>query len=323
MAGVAALLTFLAVLAALAAAWRSATATQQALRERMGQYLEASPAGGGAAAETRGPELTGWRAFVRNMSRHFVWSGRSQALERKLVQAGLPLKGAEFAVICAGTMVAGGAAMFAAGGGRPMLVLVGVAVGYLVPMLTLRVKAARRVRKFNDQLADALVLVGNSLRTGYSFLQAIEMVSREMAPPIGVEFARVLKEMNLGVTTEEALVNLGERVVSDDLDLVITAVLIQRQVGGNLAEVLDSIAGTIRERIRLKGEVRTLTAQGRASGIIIGALPFALAGFIYVINPKYMMTLFTHPLGLAMVAYALVSMAVGMAMVWKIVNIEY
>jgi tight adherence protein B len=322
-AGVAALLTFLAVLAALAAAWRSATATQQALRERMGQYLEASPAGGGAAAETRGPELTGWRAFVRNMSRHFVWSGRSQALERKLVQAGLPLKGAEFAVICAGTMVAGGAAMFAAGGGRPMLVLVGVAVGYLVPMLTLRVKAARRVRKFNDQLADALVLVGNSLRTGYSFLQAIEMVSREMAPPIGVEFARVLKEMNLGVTTEEALVNLGERVVSDDLDLVITAVLIQRQVGGNLAEVLDSIAGTIRERIRLKGEVRTLTAQGRASGIIIGALPFALAGFIYVINPKYMMTLFTHPLGLAMVAYALVSMAVGMAMVWKIVNIEY
>jgi tight adherence protein B len=322
-AGVAALLTFLAVLAVLAAAWRSATATQQALRERMGQYLEASPAGGGAAAETRGPELTGWRAFVRNMSRHFVWSGRSQALERKLVQAGLPLKGAEFAVICAGTMVAGGAAMFAAGGGRPMLVLVGVAVGYLVPMLTLRVKAARRVRKFNDQLADALVLVGNSLRTGYSFLQAIEMVSREMAPPIGAEFARVLKEMNLGVTTEEALVNLGERVVSDDLDLVITAVLIQRQVGGNLAEVLDSIAGTIRERIRLKGEVRTLTAQGRASGIIIGVLPFALAGFIYVINPKYMMTLFTHPLGLAMVAYALVSMAVGMAMVWKIVNIEY
>jgi tight adherence protein B len=322
-AGVAALLTFLAVLAVLAAAWRSATATQQALRERMGQYLEASPAGGGAAAETRGPELTGWRAFVRNMSHHFVWSGRSQALERKLVQAGLPLKGAEFAVICAGTMVAGGAAMFAAGGGRPMLVLVGVAVGYLVPMLTLRVKAARRVRKFNDQLADALVLVGNSLRTGYSFLQAIEMVSREMAPPIGAEFARVLKEMNLGVTTEEALVNLGERVVSDDLDLVITAVLIQRQVGGNLAEVLDSIAGTIRERIRLKGEVRTLTAQGRASGIIIGVLPFALAGFIYVINPKYMMTLFTHPLGLAMVAYALVSMAVGMAMVWKIVNIEY
>ncbi len=149
------------------------------------------------------------------------------------------------------------------------------------------------------------------------------MVSREMAPPIGVEFARVLKEMNLGVTTEEALANLGERVVSDDLDLVITAVLIQRQVGGNLAEVLDSIAGTIRERIRLKGEVRTLTAQGRVSGLIIGVLPFALAGFIYVINPKYMMTLFTHPLGIAMVGYALVSMAVGMMMVWKIVNIEY
>jgi tight adherence protein B len=220
-------------------------------------------------------------------------------------------------------MVAGAATMFVAGGGRPLPVLIGVAAGYLLPMLTLRIKAARRVRQFNDQLADALVLVSNSLRTGYSFLQAIELVSREMAPPIGVEFARLLKEMSLGVTTEEALANLGERVASDDLELVITAVLIQRQVGGNLAEVLDNIAGTIRERIKLKGEVRTLTAQGRISGLIIGALPFALAALLYVINPQYMMALFTHPLGIAMVVYALVSMAIGMMAVWKIVNIEY
>ncbi len=165
MAEVAALSTFLAVLAVLAAVWRSATATQQTLRGRIGRYVEVMPAVREAAVETRGTELTGWRAFVRNMSRHFAWSGRSRSLERKLVQAGMPLKGAEFAVICAGTMVAGGAAMFVAGGG-PLLVLPGVAVGYLVPMLTLRVKAARRVRKFNDQLADGLVLVGNSLRTG-------------------------------------------------------------------------------------------------------------------------------------------------------------
>ncbi len=323
MAGVAALLTFLAVLAALAAFWRSVTATRQTVRERIGQYIEATPAAREAAVETRGPELTGWRAFVRNMSRHFVWSGRSRALEHKLIQAGVPLKGAEFAVICAGTMVAGGAALFAAGGGRPVLMLAGVAAGYLLPVLTLRIKAARRVRQFNNQLADALVLVGNSLRTGYSFLQAIEMVSREMAPPLGAEFARVLKEMSLGVTTEEALANMGQRVVSDDLDLVVTAVLIQRQVGGNLAEVLDGIAGTIRARIKLKGEVRTLTAQGRVSGLIIGVLPFALAGFIYVINPQYILTLFMHPAGMLMVGYALVSMAIGMLMVWKIVNIEY
>lgn len=322
MAGAIALLTFVAVLAGLAAIWRAAMSSRYDLRERVGRYVEV-PADTGDEGGTLGGALTGWRAFLRSMSRHFVWSGRSRALERKLVQAGLPLKGAEFAVICAGAMLAGAAAMFVLSGGKAMAALFGMPAGYLLPTVALNIKAARRVRRFNDQLADGLTLVANSLRTGYSFLQAIEMVSREMAPPIGGEFARVLKEMSLGVTTEAALTNMSGRVDSDDLDLVVTAVLIQRQVGGNLAEVLDGIAGTIRERIKLKGEIRTLTAQGRVSGLIIGVLPFVLAFFIYLTNPGYVGTLFTEPLGRIMLAAALTGQFVGMMLVRRIVNIEY
>ncbi|MDR7866088.1 MAG: type II secretion system F family protein [Sporomusaceae bacterium] len=322
MAGLIALIAFVAVLTGLIAGWHVVMSSRQAVRERINRYVEVSDAAD-EAAEALGTTLTGWRAFVRSMSRHFEWSGRSKTLEHKLIQAGLPLKGAEFMVICVGTMAAGAAGLFLVSGGKTVMALTGVAIGYMLPVLILRVKAARRVRLFNNQLGDTLIMVANSLRTGYSFLQAVEMVSREMAPPISVEFARLLKEMSLGVTTEEALANMGERLASDDLDLVITAVLIQRQLGGNLAEVLDNIAGTIRARIKLKGEIRTLTAQGRISGLIIGVLPFALAVFIFLVNPGYMNTLFTHPIGKMMLAAALVSQVIGLLLVRKIVNIEY
>ncbi len=322
MAGLIALIAFFAVLACLIAVWHVVMASRQVVRERINRYVE-GPDSADEAAEALGTTLTGWRAFVRSMSRHFEWSGRSKTLEHKLTQAGLPLKGAEFMVICVGTMAAGAAALFLVSGGKTIMALAGVAIGYMLPVLILRVKAARRVRLFNNQLGDTLIMVANSLRTGYSFLQAVEMVSREMAPPISVEFARLLKEMSLGVTTEEALANMGERLDSDDLDLVITAVLIQRQLGGNLAEVLDNIAATIRARIKLKGEIRTLTAQGRISGLIIGVLPFALAIFIFLVNPGYMNTLFTHPIGQVMLAAALVSQVIGLLLVRKIVNVEY
>jgi tight adherence protein B len=199
----------------------------------------------------------------------------------------------------------------------------GAAAGYILPMLMLSIKETRRIKQFNDQLADALILAANSLRTGYSFLQAIEMVSREMPAPIGVEFARLQKEISLGVTTEEALANMGTRLESGDLDLVLTAVLIQRQVGGNLAEVLDNIAGTIRERIKLRGEVKTITAQGRVSAIIIGALPFFMLAIMYMLNPKYIGVLFTHPVGNILLGVALAGQVVGMLVLRKIVSVEY
>jgi len=323
MAVLIALISFLAILAGFAAIWYYAVLPKQAIRERIGNYVELSPGPVQLAAGFGQKKvLTGWRATVRDMSRHFEWSGQSKGLENKLIRAGLPLRGSEFAAVWAGSMIGSAAVLFVISGGKLFMASLGVVFGYILPQVFLRFKAAKRVRKFNNQLSDALVLVGNSLRTGYSFLQAIEMVAREMPSPMSVEFARVLKEMSLGITTEDALNNLNSRVGSDDLDLVVTAVLIQRQVGGNLAEVLDNIAGTIRARIKLKGEIQTLTAQGRISGMVVGLMPFVMAVLMTLVNPDYMQILFTHPIGKIVLGTAFASQLFGIMLIRKIVDIK-
>ncbi|MDR3592051.1 MAG: type II secretion system F family protein [Negativicutes bacterium] len=317
-----ALSAFLTIMVGLAAIWYYAVLPKQTIRDRIGHYIEPSSTADVRTELLHKPSLTGWRATVRRLSRHFEWSGQSRGLENKLIRAGLPLRGSEFATVWAGSMVGCAAVLFVISGGNPLMTSVGIVVGFIVPKMFLSIKAAKRIRQLNDQLSDALVLVANSLRTGYSFLQAIEMVAREMTPPISQEFARMLKEINLGITTEDALNNMARRVGSDDLDLVVTAVLIQRQVGGNLAEVLDNIAGTIRSRIKLKGEIRTLTAQGRISGLVVGLMPFVMGLLMTVANPDYMQGLFTHPAGKMMLGAALVSQLFGIMLVRKIVDIR-
>lgn len=200
---------------------------------------------------------------------------------------------------------------------------VGLGLGYLIPILIVKRKISLRRKKFNGQIADALVLISSSLRSGYSFMQAIEMVSREMQPPISEEFYRVLREINLGVTTDEAMNHMAERINSVDLDLVVTAVLIQRQIGGNLTEILDNIANTIRERVKIAGHIRTLTAQGRMSGIIISLLPIALGAVITLLSPGYIMPLFTQPLGQGMIIAAVISEFIGIMLIRNIVNIKF
>jgi tight adherence protein B len=320
---------FTAIFILLIAVFGRLQGDRQTVRDRLGRYIEPAPATSARPAATSAQGLTGWRAVVRRASRYFEWARWSRSVEHKLIQAGLPLKGAEFAAICFATAMLGAFlvnTLIGAGSPGASSILpgaVGSMIGYLLPQAYLNYKIRQRARAFNSQLGDALILIANSLRTGYSFLQAIDLVSQEMRPPLASEFARMLKEMNLGITTEDAMNNLARRVASDDLDLVVTAVLIQRQVGGNLAEVLDNIAGTIRERIRLKREIKTLTAQGRVSGLIIGILPFALAGILFMMNPKYLGTLFTHPAGQMMLAASAVGMVVGMLWIRRIVNIEF
>jgi tight adherence protein B len=265
--------------------------------------------------------LAAWRSLIRRLGRPFESKQWSRLIEHKLIQAGLPLKGSEFLVICLGSTFFLGI-LFLLLSGKVIIAMLGFAVGFSLPLFVLRVIIERRVKAFNDQLGDCLVLIANSLRTGYSFMQAIQMVSSEMLPPISVEFARTLREMNLGITTEEALNNLAKRINSDDLDLVLTAVMIQRQIGGNLAEILDNIAGTIRERLKIKGQIKTLTAQGRISGLIVGVLPIGLGLVIQVINPEYVRVLFTTDIGLFMVGGAVVSQIFGIFVIRKIVNIE-
>lgn len=296
-------------------------ARRQAIHERLRRYI----AGQTTPARPRGDlprqkKLT-WRALLRQASQIFAARAFTRRIEQELMRADIPLRGEEFILL---NLLAGLGAL-----GLGWLLTENIAsatvlgvLGWLVPPLLVGRARARRLVRFNQQLGEALTVMTNSLRAGYSFLQAMEMVSREMPAPIADEFGLVLREINLGTTTEEALLNLHKRVASDDLDLIVTAVLIQRQVGGNLAEVLDNISLTIRERIRIKGEIRTLTAQGRISGLIIGLLPLGVVGMILLINPGYIKPLFTEPLGNAIVVAGIVSEIVGAMLIKKIVNIE-
>jgi tight adherence protein B len=242
-------------------------------------------------------------------------------VEAELVQADLPLKAEE--MIGLTVALSAGPALLAAIllQNLPLAVFL-AAGGAILPLLYLKRAKIRRLQQFNSQLGDALLIMANSLRAGFSFLQTLDSLSREMAPPISREFSRALREMRLGRTTEDALRNMAERVKSEDLDLIVTAVIIQRQVGGNLAEILDNIAFTINERVRIKGEIKTLTAQGRISGTIVALLPVFLAAVISVLNPAYLSVLVRHPLGLLLIGGAVFSELIGIMAIRRIVNIE-
>ena len=203
------------------------------------------------------------------------------------------------------------------------------AVGAYFPRFYLRFRQNRRLRAFGQQLPDTITLLANSLRAGSSFLQGIELVTREARPPISEEFERVVREMALGVAMQPALNNLARRVASEDLELMVTAINIQSQVGGNLATVLDSIAFTIRERIRIQGEIQTLTAMQRYSGYVITLLPVGLAGILFLISPTYIVPmlqrppeLFGLPMGMIFFAIGLISMGIGYLLIRRIVDIK-
>jgi tight adherence protein B len=213
--------------------------------------------------------------------------------------------------------------------GNPIALIIGVLIGWILPGKWLARRKSSRHNAFNKQLPDTIMLIANALRAGSSFLQAIELVVRESRPPISVEFGRVIREVNLGLPFETALENMVRRVKSDDLELMATAISIQHTVGGNLAEILDSIAFTIRERIRIKGEIRTLTAQQRLSGYVVGFLPMALGGFLFVAAPGFMAPMFANPpavlglpAGVIVLAFGGFMMFLGFMMIRKIVDIE-
>jgi len=204
-----------------------------------------------------------------------------------------------------------------------VLAILAAVIGWFAPRWWLSYRQGQRLRAFSDQLGDSLNLMVNGLRSGYSVLQAMEAVSREMPPPISTEFARVVQEVQIGLPLDQALGNMLRRIRSDDLDLVITAIEVQREVGGNLAEVLDVISFTIRERVRIKGEVRTLTAQGRYSGYVISLLPIGLALVLFCVNKPYVERLFTSGFcGWAMVVCGLLMIGTGFIAIQKIVTIE-
>lgn len=200
--------------------------------------------------------------------------------------------------------------------------LPGAVLGFFVPRWWVKIVQKRRLNAFNDQLSDALNLLVNGLRSGYSMLQAMEAVSKELPPPISTEFARVVQEVALGLSYEQALDNMVRRIRSDDLDLMVTAINVQHEVGGNLAEILDTISYTIRERVRIHGEIRILTSQAMLSGYVVGFLPVAITLILFLINREYIMRMFQSACGWVMVAVVVIIVSAGFFAVHKIVSID-
>jgi tight adherence protein B len=256
-------------------------------------------------------------------------------LLRDLGAADLKLKPSEYIAIWAGTTIGVPVVMFLLGFlvkslQNPLVLIIGLIIGFMAPRIYVKNRKSGRLKAFNKQLPDTVTLIANALRAGSSFLQAIELVVRESRPPISIEFGRVIREVNLGLPFDLALENMVKRVKSEDFELMATAIAIQHQVGGNLAEILDSIAFTIRERIRIKGEIRTLTAQQRLSGYVVGALPFFLAFFIFLAAPTFFNPMFASgdpqvigiPAGVILLGIATLAMGAGFYFIQKIVDIE-
>lgn len=258
--------------------------------------------------------------FAEKARRTDTGLGRKK-LDLMMVRAGLPLLGSEFLAISAG-----GALLvfviFALATRNPVTGLLALLLFLAADFVFVQRRITKRLNNFQRQLADCLSLVANSLRAGFSFLQTMEIISREMEPPMSTEFEKVMRDTSLGKALDDALHDMDDRVGSADFSLVITAVLIQQQVGGNLATILDTIRNTISERIRIRREVNTLTAQGKMSGIVLACIPVALALFFYVSSPEYLEPLLTTNIGRIAIIGALFLVIVGFAIIRKIVDIK-
>lgn len=191
-----------------------------------------------------------------------------------------------------------------------------------VPRFIIASKKKERIKLFDSQLNEGITIISNSLKAGYSFLQAVAVVTEETKDPFAKEFKKLLKEMSFGVSDDESFKNLLERMESEDLRLIINAILIQKDIGGNLSEILDNISETIRERQKIKNELKTLTAQGKLSGIIVMLIPIFLGATIYLFNKDYIMLLFTTSTGLGMIGFAVFNQILGIVMIKKIINID-
>lgn len=196
------------------------------------------------------------------------------------------------------------------------------ALAAMVPFLFLILKKNRRMRKFEEQLPDALDLISRALKAGQAFSGGIQMVAQEFDDPIGSEFDKMLAQINLGVGFPEAMKGLTERVSCPDIKFFAISVIIQRQSGGNLAEILENISRLTRERFKLRGHIRALSAEGRISAVILIALPFCLFSFMSIINPEYSRILLTHPIGKRLALGALVMMGMGVIVMKKMIRIK-
>jgi tight adherence protein B len=294
----------------------SITSDRSIVEERLGRYLD-----------DEGPEeiekSNGRTAATDWLNRRVAKSSMGDRVSRELARADLKFKVAEyFALIFISTL----SVAFIAYLIQPNIIsaVIGGVIGFFLPRFYVKRQQSIRLIKFNDQLSDMLNLMVNGLRAGYSTMQALEAVSRELPAPICDEFRRVVQEMQIGISMEAALENLLRRIPSDDLDFVVTAINVQREVGGNLSEILDTISFTIRERVRIKGEIRVMTASVRTSGIVLSLIPVFLTLALWFVSPEYIGSFFSRGPACGWLAVGVIigMIAAGYFVMMKIADIE-
>lgn len=300
--------------------WGSAVAGNAGARARLQGLMS-----GTSVIDTSTPGALRQKEGGKSLIRSLVGVELRERLALQLERADMTIQPSEFVIMRIGFLLAGLAIPVALFGPTvfPMVgaVAAGV-VGYNLPKFYVNHRRNKRVEKLNEQLPEALTIISNALKAGFGLLQALNSASDQLAHPIATELGRTIHEMNIGSSAEEALLALAERSGSYDLDIVITAILVQRTVGGNLGEILDTVAETMRERIRIRGEIRTLTSQQKLTGVIIGCLPIAIGILFQIMSPGYINPLFTTMLGKIMIGAAVVLETIGILVIQRILKIE-
>ncbi|OQY48543.1 MAG: hypothetical protein B6242_02050 [Anaerolineaceae bacterium 4572_78] len=231
--------------------------------------------------------------LTKTLDKAFADKGFAQKTRTAISRANLKITVAEYMMIRVIVAVAASGFSFVLFDYNTYFTVGGFVLGFfMLPPMYLSFLANKRVSKFNGQLGDTITMMANGLRSGFSVQQAMESVAKEMPPPISVEFSRVVREIGLGLPSQQAMNNMMRRIPSEDLELMITAINIQSEVGGNLAEILEIIGAVIRERVKIVGEVKTMTSQGQMSGTVISLLPILLGAALYAMNPIYMGRMF-------------------------------
>lgn len=297
---------------------RAGQKKKEAVSERMQLYVGEGILGDEELRQSRKDRIR--EALQQHIQK--TWTKETQTkLDLMMHRAGLPLLGHEFVFLSIGGAVLGffiGMILFRQSG----MALLVAAIVITAEWRYIQYLIKKRLQSFVFQMADCLTLIANSLRAGFSFLQTMEIISHEMKPPMSTEFERVLRETNLGKSLEQSLTAMDKRVGSPDFSLIVTAVLIQQQVGGNLAEIMDTIRETIMERIRIRREITALTAQGRMAGYVLACIPIFLGAFLTVIAPDQMNILFTSTLGRLAIGVAILLEIIGFIAIYKIVDIK-
>lgn len=314
--------SFVAVMLLLTSGYWIAGRGRAVLRNRVKAYSRPPLSASGGSPAVEGRQLLRRATFSAVPSvDQWLRRGLGPHLALELTRAGVPLRVGEYLML---RLVVGLGLLLTVGEVTESMaigLLAGLA-GYFAPVLYLRMRQRRRVRLFEDQLSDALLLLSNALKSGYSMLQGMETVGQQMPDPIGPEFTDALQEIRMGAPAEDALMAMARRVRSADFELVATAMVIERQVGGNLSQLLEQVARTVRERHRLLREAASLSAEERLSGYVIAAIPLAMMVILSVVSPGYLDPLLDRGIGRLMLGGGFALEVIGLLMIRKIVEIE-